>query len=107
MLGLSEEDLSYIIMQLQNFAEIEKAVVFGSRALGTQKKASDIDIAIFGEKINFDIVSKLHESLESVGPLPYLIDVLHFESLSHPDLMNHIAEKGKVIYQKRLSNSGS
>lgn len=98
--GLTEFDLDYIMSVLKRFSEIEKAVIFGSRAKGNYKPGSDIDIAIFGEKINFDIVAKLHSNLEDEGPLPFFFDIVDYTHCHHMHLREHIERVGKVIYKK-------
>ncbi|EQB89321.1 putative nucleotidyltransferase [Clostridium punense] len=102
--GLKEFDLSYIIKKVSEFNEIEKAVIFGSRAKGNYKAGSDIDIAIMGDKVNFDVMSKLHSLLEDRGPLPYLFDIIDYTHLNHDELKAHIDRVGKVIYEKTVSN---
>jgi len=62
--GLRELDLEYIVSVIRGFDEIEKASIFGSRAKGNYKPGSDIDIAVYGENINLDILSKLNSILE-------------------------------------------
>lgn len=49
--GLTDQDLNYIIKTIAKFDEIEKAVLFSSRAKGNYKPGSDIDIAIYGDEI--------------------------------------------------------
>jgi predicted nucleotidyltransferase len=58
--GLKSEDLSYIISVLQGVREIEKAVIFGSRAKDSYKPGSDIDNAIYGKGISVDTVAHVH-----------------------------------------------
>ncbi len=43
--GLEDYQLKTIIHYLEKKIEVEEAVLFGSRAIGTYKKASDVDIA--------------------------------------------------------------
>jgi len=100
-LGLSEFDLEYIIDTIKKFNEIDKAIVFGSRAKGNFKPGSDIDIAIYGEKITFDILSKLHSSLEDESPMPYLFDIVDFTHSNNKELKEYIERAGKVIYEKK------
>ncbi len=99
-LGLNENDLKYIIDSIKQFNEIDKAVVFGSRALGNNKPGSDIDIAIFGNKVTFNTVSSLHSLLEDQGPLPYYIDIIDYTHLTHKQLKEHIDRAGVIIYEK-------
>ena len=49
MCGLLDRDIKYIRKALEKYDEIEKAVIFGSRAMGNYKKGSDVDIAIDGD----------------------------------------------------------
>lgn len=98
--GLKEFELEYIIDTIKKFHEIEKAVIFGSRAKGNYKPGSDVDIGIYGKNITFDTVSALHAMLEEKGPLPYFFDIVDYTHLSHNGLKEHIDRVGKVIYEK-------
>jgi len=98
--GLAESDLSYIVNEIKSFAEIEKAVIFGSRARGDYKPGSDIDIAIYGEKINFQTVSFLHANLEDEGPLPYFFDIVDYTHSDSEELKAQIDLLGSVIFER-------
>ena len=76
MFGLLDRDIKYIIKALEQHDEIEKAVIFGSRAMGNYKKGSDVDIAIIGENVNRSIIYKLEDCLNEVYPLPYFFDII-------------------------------
>lgn len=102
-LGLKDFDLEYIVKILRKFSEIEKAVIFGSRAKGNYKPGSDIDIAIYGEKITFDILARLHWELEENSPLPYFFDIVDYTHSNHKELKEHIERVGIVIYEDNIS----
>ena len=93
--GLKESDLEYIINTIKQFCEIEKAVIFGSRAMGNYKPGSDIDIAIYGSKVTFNTISSLHSMLEDQGSLPYFIDIINYTHLSNKELRIILIELGK------------
>jgi len=99
-LGLKKEDLDYLIKTLESFPEIDKAIIFGSRAKGTCKIGSDVDIAIVGDRISFTAVAKLHHLLENESPLPYFFDIVDYTHLEHIELKEHIDRVGKLIYQR-------
>jgi predicted nucleotidyltransferase len=61
--GLLNSDLEYIIKFIKQFKEIEKAVIFSSRAKGNYNPVSDVDIEIYGEDINFDTLFNVHSLL--------------------------------------------
>ena len=100
MFGLLDRDIEYIKKALKKFNEIEKVIIFGSRAMGNYKKGSDIDIAIVGEKVTSKTIFGLDDYLNEVYPLPYFFDIIHYESISNEKLKHHIDEKGKILYSK-------
>ncbi len=46
--GLSPKTLDEIKTALAHFPEVEKAVLYGSRAKGKHRRGSDIDLALLG-----------------------------------------------------------
>jgi len=97
MYGLTEQDLIWIKEAIKKLPEIQQAILFGSRAMGNYKKASDVDLCIKGEKINSQIVLSLRELLEEEYPMPYFFDVIHYEQITNEELRNHIDEQGKRL----------
>lgn len=102
--GLFERDINYIIQAIKTFPEIEKAVIFGSRAMSNYKIGSDIDLAIWGKKVNSKTINKLSFILNEELPLPYFIDVLNYNTLANEDLQKYINIEGKILYNKQSSN---
>lgn len=100
MFGLLDRDIVYINKALEKFEEIEKAIIFGSRAMGNYKKGSDVDIAIIGKNVTNKTIFKLDDYLNEVYPLPYFFDVINYNLLNNEKLIEHINNKGKVIYMK-------
>ncbi len=98
--GLQQRDIDNIIQAVEELPEIEEVILFGSRAKGNFKKASDIDLAVKGKAVTEITVKRLSNRLNEELPLPYFIDVVHSEPISNPDLVDHIDRIGKVIYRK-------
>lgn len=98
--GIYENSFSEIIKALNKFPELEKAVIFGSRAMKNYKKGSDIDIALFGEKITYELLVNISYNINEELPVPYFVDILHFDTLNNNELKKQISEKGVIIYQK-------
>ena len=99
--GLRPSDLEEIISNLESFPQIEEAKVFGSRAKGNYREGSDVDIALIGTQLNFDVVAKVHALLEEQSKMPYLFDVIDYTHLSHKDLREHIERAGIVFYKRK------
>lgn len=98
--GLTDAELNIILEILKKFSEIEEVILFGSRAMGRQKKGSDIDLALKGTGVE-SVLSEISFALNSESPLPYYFDVIDYESIHVDGLKDHIDRVGKVLYQKR------
>lgn len=98
--GLRQEDLHEIVRILHRFPAIEEAILFGSRAKGTFKKGSDIDIAVKGKGIDYQVVATLSDLLNEESSMPYFFDIVHLDSLSEEELRAHISRVGQRIYAK-------
>lgn len=98
--GIYNKSYSLILGAISEIPEIEKAIIFGSRAMGDYKMGSDIDIAIFGADLNFAITTRLQGKLNERLPIPYFVDVVHYETLNNEALKKHIADEGKVIFRR-------
>lgn len=99
-LGLTEGDIQNILTIFIQFPEVEQAIVFGSRAKGNHRKGSDVDIALKGKQLSFNIVTRLSLILNEETSMPYKFDVLHYETISSNELKEHIGRVGFVIYNK-------
>ena len=74
------------------------AILYGSCALGTFKKGSDIDIALKGKEITSTICSLIHFELEEETLLPYFFDITNYEIIKNQKLIEHIDRVGKILY---------
>ncbi|MCD6412525.1 MAG: nucleotidyltransferase domain-containing protein [Elusimicrobia bacterium] len=95
----NEELLSQIIKVIQNYKEPEKIMLFGSRATGTAKKTSDIDIAIFGKNWTDSDNNIINDILNEELDTALKIDVLNFYDIGKEQLKKDITEKGVVLYE--------
>ncbi|MFV0554965.1 MAG: nucleotidyltransferase family protein, partial [Mangrovibacterium sp.] len=99
--GLSDKQLSEIVAVISSMPKIEKAYIFGSRAIDTYKEASDVDIAIMGDELTPLDAAKLKDKLEDETYLPFFFDIINFNTIKSSELIEHIHAKGKVIFEKR------
>ena len=95
--GLIKRDFDHIEKTIKKFPEIERAIIFGSRAMGNYKQGSDVDIAIEGKCISDKTVTQLSAMLNEEMPLPYYFDIIHYGNLKNNELKRHIDEEGKKI----------
>ncbi|HLP56530.1 MAG TPA: nucleotidyltransferase domain-containing protein [Fluviicola sp.] len=99
--GLSAENIDKIRSVFAEYPEVEKVIIYGSRAKGNYRHNSDIDLTLIGEQLNLDIQFRIDESLDNLL-LPYTIDLSVFSQISNPDLVEHIQRVGVVFYQNKI-----
>ncbi|HYE32986.1 MAG TPA: nucleotidyltransferase domain-containing protein [Methylomirabilota bacterium] len=104
--GLSQKTLAAICGVLARYPQVETPTLYGSRAKGTYKPGSDIDLTLSGDEIDESALSRIDCELDDLL-LPYKIDLSVLSSLRHPPLIEHIRRVGLVIYQKQHGLAGS
>jgi len=85
--------------------QVEKAVLYGSRAKGNYKNGSDIDLTLYGDGLNLVILLKILDELDDLL-LPWMIDLSIFSTLDHAGLREHIERVGVIFYQRSTSADG-
>ncbi len=93
--GLSEHEIGLIRGVLKRFPAITEAILFGSRAKGTARRSSDVDLALRGID-NPLLAEEIASELEEL-PLPYRFDVLALSTIASDELREHIARIGVNI----------
>jgi predicted nucleotidyltransferase len=97
--GLNQQELESIKQILSSYSEVEKAIIYGSRAKGTHKPNSDIDISLMGSELTLGILNQISWKLDDLL-LPYTFDLSNFHQINNVALVEHIERIGKVIYEK-------
>lgn len=95
--GLDENTIAEIRNIFVNYPQIEKVILYGSRAKGAYKNGSDIDLTLIGEDINLSIVCKLQCDLDDLM-LPYTFDISIYKQISNADLVEQINKTGVCFY---------
>jgi predicted nucleotidyltransferase len=98
--GLSAQTVERIVTVLARFPEVEKAVLYGSRAKGNYRNGSDIDLTLFGEGLSHRLLTLLDNELDDLL-LPYKFDLSLFSDLKHEELIEHIRRVGVIFYEKK------
>jgi uncharacterized protein len=102
--GLTDGTVAQICVALSRFPEVEKAILYGSRAKGNYKPGSDIDLTLLGVKVTEKILGRIQGDLED-GQLPYRFDLSIFSQITHADLIDHIRRVGVVFYERKPAAS--
>lgn len=96
--GLSDKDIESIRETLRLFPEISEAILYGSRAKGSYRPGSDIDLTLKGDELSYQDLLNIELALDDLL-LPYKIDLSLHHQLDNPQLINHIARIGKSFYK--------
>jgi predicted nucleotidyltransferase len=99
--GLKQNTIQKIRTVFSRYPQIEKAVLYGSRAKGDYKNGSDIDLTLVGGtdltlKVLYKIMNEIDDLL-----LPYTIDLSIFRNINDTDVIDHIQRVGVTFYEKR------
>lgn len=94
--GISDAYLHALQATITQFRDVEKALIYGSRAMGTHKKFSDIDIALVGKHISEKTLCELDEAIDDLL-LPYEVDLTALEGIKNDALREHIERVGRTI----------
>jgi predicted nucleotidyltransferase len=97
--GLKQATLEKLKSVFQKHDAIDSVIIYGSRAKGTYKEGSDIDLTIKGLVFPFAELMQIEDQIDDLY-LPYGVDLSQYEQLKNPDLISHIDRLGVVMYMK-------
>jgi predicted nucleotidyltransferase len=95
--GLPAKTVEQIGGVLARHPQVEKAVLYGSRAKGNYKNGSDIDLTLQGNGLDYHELLKIMGELDDLL-LPYTIDLSLFNMIDHAGLREHIQRVGQELY---------
>jgi len=97
--GLPQNAVEQICAVLARYPQVERAVLYGSRAKGTYRRGSDIDLTLHGSELTLTVIFRILDELDDLL-LPYTIDLSIFHTIESPDLIEHIQRVGVTFYQR-------
>ena len=99
--GLKPQTLTDIRKVFADYPQIQQVILYGSRAKGTQRNGSDIDLVIQSENLTLAQLLKIENELDDLL-LPYKIDLSLLQHIDNPMLIEHIQRVGKIFYARSL-----
>ena len=98
--GLPESAVQKVCTVLSRYPQVERAILYGSRAKGSHKKGSDIDLTLQGVDLTLEVLYRILDDLDDLL-LPYTVDLSIFNNIDDPDMLEHIQRAGVTFYEKR------
>ncbi len=90
--GISDQDYAKIQDVISSYPDIERVVIYGSRATGNHKPGSDIDLTIEGS-MDWDAFHRVEFDLDELM-LPYQFDLSLIKHIDNLQLLDHIKRLG-------------
>jgi len=97
--GLEENIIEKITKVFASVSEVDEVIIYGSRAKGDNKRGSDIDIVLKGEKLTLNELNKISIALDDLL-LPYTFDLSIYHRIYNSELIDHIHRVGKILYSR-------
>lgn len=92
--GIKKEVMSALITLAEKY-NVDRLILFGSRARGDYHKTSDIDLAVTGGN-----VVRFMLDVEDTTPTLLKYDIVDLDSSVQHELRESIEKEGIVIYEK-------
>lgn len=94
--ALQQTELELLARVFGRHPEVSDVKLFGSRAKGTHRPNSDIDLVLWGQvdELRAEAIAAELDEL----PLPYHFDVIPFAQIESSSLREHIERVGITLY---------
>jgi len=97
--GLHSKHVNILTQVFNEFINLNSIYIYGSRALGTFKERSDVDLVLMDKDIDRQTLGKLIFEINN-SDFPYTVDVQNFSSIKNPALIQHIQKFGKPFFER-------
>ncbi len=100
-MNVDKKLIKKLVSVLDKFPDVERAVLFGSRARDDSRERSDYDIAIYGTLSQSEITELKYVAEEEL-PTLHKIDLIFMQGNHDERFIENIRKEGIVIYEKIL-----
>lgn len=97
--GLKTSDIEKIQSIFNSYSEVQKVILYGSRAKGNFKAFSDVDLTLVGAELSLTIQQKIENEIDDLL-LPYKFDISIFEKIQNIEMVDHIKRVGKIFFER-------
>jgi predicted nucleotidyltransferase len=95
--GLSTRALGLLRGLFSAYPEVNRVIVYGSRAMGNYRSGSDIDIALDAPGMENARFLHLCTAADDLM-LPWMMDLSLLSDINNPALLEHISRVGKPLW---------
>ncbi|MDP3979372.1 MAG: nucleotidyltransferase domain-containing protein [Pseudomonas sp.] len=84
----------------KGWPQIQQVQLYGSRAKGSYRPGSDIDLVIEGEKLTLSQLLAIENQIDELL-LPWMVDISLKHQIDNTSLLEHIARVGVPFYTQQ------
>ena len=105
--GLDDAVIARIQEVLSRFPQVDRAMLYGSRAMGNYRQGSDIDLTLDGgDDLELKTLYQIMDEIDDLL-LPYTFDLSVLRLINDHEVLEHIRRAGVVFYNRVNSTSPS
>lgn len=97
--GIPAHMLTQMFREFSQIEGLKEVLLYGSRAKGNFRPASDIDLTLVGPDLTFRDLCRLDTRLDDLL-MPYTIDLSIHHHIQSGELLDHIKRVGIVIWKR-------
>ena len=84
----------------QGWPQIQRVLLYGSRAKGNYRPGSDIDLTIEGEELTLSQLLAIENQIDDLL-LPWMVDISLKHQIDNASLLEHIKRVGVPFYTRQ------
>jgi uncharacterized protein len=103
--GLDDAVIARIQGVLSSFPQIDRTMLYGSRAMGNYRQGSDIDLTLVGgDDLELKTLYRIMDEIDDLL-LHYTFDLSVLRLINDHEVLEHIRRAGVVFYNRANENS--
>lgn len=97
--GLPLHAVEKLCAVFRDCPQVERVILYGSRAKGNYRVGSDIDLTVEGEGLSLAQLLAMESQIDELL-LPWMVDLSLKDRIDNPALLDHIARVGLPFYER-------
>lgn len=94
--GIPRTTLHKLIRCISTNPKVEQIILYGSRAKGTYKPFSDIDLTLKGNELTHRDLFQIADAIDDLY-MPYEVDLSLWKDLDYQPLLEEIERHGRIL----------
>lgn len=101
--GIASFVRDQLVRTIRGFSGVDRAVIYGSRARGDFARYSDIDIALYGDRVSMSDVARIKDAFDD-SFIVFPVDVTAVSTLALDSSMRRTIDRDGIVIYDRASD---